>query len=225
MVIGDFGSQELELGARARHSELGILVSLLFVLRSAKAGWKYLRPPFGLFGFGVGLPDLATWCGPLCLSSRAGPWVICAHGLLRIRRKLELGSGLGAGPCHFQSPISFMSWPFVVISLGSTFVGLCSWCETLDHLKLELGHLKFGENFPEKVGYGCHSVSLGVPLNAVEFEAASHWVVPWVEMMAWSCDFVEPRAHGLGFFRFGSGEVAGPWMPKAQELHVARKWA
>ncbi|CAB4291350.1 unnamed protein product [Prunus armeniaca] len=50
-------------------------------------------------------------------------------------------------------------------------------------------------------------------------------VVPWVEMMAWSCDFVEPRAHGLGFFRFGSGEVAGPWMPKAQELHVARKWA
>ncbi|CAB4305927.1 unnamed protein product [Prunus armeniaca] len=218
MVIGYFGSQELELGARARHSELGILVSLLFVLRSAKAGWKYLRPPcelvkaglgrlgalirfsyldlcgcpdqferrgkfgctcgqaVGLFGFGVGLPDLATWCGPLCLSSRAGPWVICAHGLLRIRRKLELGSGLGAGPCHFQSPISFMSWPFVVIRLGSTFVGLCSWCETLDHLKLELGHLKFGENFPEKVGYGYHSVSLGAPLNAVEFEAASHWV-------------------------------------------------
>ncbi|CAL8162395.1 unnamed protein product [Prunus armeniaca] len=69
MVIGDFGSichasqialmglarhQELELGARARHSELGILVSLLFVLRSAKAGWKYLRPPCELVKAGLG---------------------------------------------------------------------------------------------------------------------------------------------------------------------------
>ncbi|CAB4283066.1 unnamed protein product [Prunus armeniaca] len=211
-------TMELELGARARHSELGILVSLLFVLRSAKAGWKYLRPPCELvkaglgrlgalirfsyldlcgcpinlkegaslavlavkqLGYSVLVLDCLIWqlgVGLCAFLQGAGPWVICAHRLLRIRRKLELGSGLEAGPCHFQSPISFMSWPFVVISLGSTFVGLCSWCETLDHVKLELGHLKFGENFLEKVGYGCHSVSLGAPLNAVEFEAASHWV-------------------------------------------------
>ncbi|CAB4319645.1 unnamed protein product [Prunus armeniaca] len=132
MVIGDFGSQELELGARARHSELGILVSLLFVLRSAKAGWKYLRPPceLGQGGFGKG----ASWARMIFFWSLAvlavkqlgySGWALgnlCARAA---EDSAQIGVGLGAWswPVPFSVPNLFHELAIRCDQFGKHFCG------------------------------------------------------------------------------------------------------